>query len=50
LELAKLLPIAARRLQERPDFANIPLIEKIAIAIERRSTLTIKCAGLTAHT
>ena len=28
LELAKLVPAAARRLQERADFINIPLIEK----------------------
>ena len=41
LELAKLLPIAARRLQKHSDFAKIPLIEKIAVAIEQRSTLTI---------
>ncbi len=41
LELAKLLPVAARRLQESPDFVNIPLVEKIAVVIEQRSALTI---------
>ena len=39
LEFAQRLPIAARALQKRPDFANIPLIEKIVTVIEQRSAV-----------
>ena len=40
LELAQQLPIAAHALQKRPDFANLPLIEKIVTVIDKRSAVT----------
>jgi len=43
LELAKQLPLTARKLQSVPDsgFAGHPLVEKIITLIEQRATLTI---------
>ena len=44
LELAKLLPLSARKLQSAPDsgFAGYPLVEQIITLIEQRATLTIR--------
>lgn len=32
--------LAARRLQAHPDFANVPIVEKIIVVIEQRGKLT----------
>jgi serine/threonine-protein kinase HipA len=44
LELAKLLPVAARKLQSDPeyDFAVNAVVEQIITLIEQRCTLTIR--------
>ena len=44
LELAKILPVAARKLQSEPvkGFADHPLIEQIVKLIEQRAELTIR--------
>jgi serine/threonine-protein kinase HipA len=44
LELAKQLPLTARKLQSTPDsgFSSHPLVEQIIILIEQRAALTIR--------